>query len=117
MIGVSRTTGKALSGDAHLAQSIGDILTTPIGTRVMRRDYGSGLAGLIDAPLNALTRLRLYAAAALAIHRWEPRLAVDRFAFEGDGAGLAGGAVTLRIDGHRTDRPGATASLSIPLFA
>lgn len=53
MNGMDATTGKPLSGDAHLAQSVADILTTPIGSRVMRRSYGSLIPSLIDAPINA----------------------------------------------------------------
>ncbi len=52
MRGTDANTGKALSGLEHLRQSVRDILTTPIGTRVMRREYGSQLYALIDAPLN-----------------------------------------------------------------
>ncbi len=52
MIGMSRTTGKAISGMDHLRQRIADVLTTPIGTRVMRRDYGSRVFELIDNPTN-----------------------------------------------------------------
>lgn len=78
MIGVDARSGKALGGDAHLAQSIADVLTTPIGSRVLRRDYGSLLPELIDAPFNGATRLRLYAAVALALLRWEPRIRLSR---------------------------------------
>jgi phage baseplate assembly protein W len=53
--GMSRTSGATLSGDEHLAQSCEDIVTTPLGTRVMRRDYGCLLAELIDRPLNRAT--------------------------------------------------------------
>jgi uncharacterized protein len=69
-------TGKDLSGIAHLMQSIRDILTTPIGSRVMRRDYGSRLFSLIDNPLNAATNVEIYAATAEALMRWEPRISV-----------------------------------------
>ena len=51
--GISRTlnTGRlpVLEANAHLNQSIADILTTPIGTRVMRPDYGSNIPRLIDS--------------------------------------------------------------------
>jgi phage baseplate assembly protein W len=40
MRGMNRETGKAMEGRLHLMQSLGDIFTTPIGTRVMRRWYG-----------------------------------------------------------------------------
>ena len=51
MIGVDASTGRALDGMQHLGQSIGDILMTPMGSRVMRRDYGSLLTELIDQPI------------------------------------------------------------------
>ncbi|RXJ66375.1 phage baseplate protein, partial [Veronia nyctiphanis] len=54
-------------------QSLADILTTPIGTRVMRRDYGSRLFELVDAPMNDETLGEIYVATAEAIERWEPR--------------------------------------------
>lgn len=71
-------TGKPLGGVEHLRQSIRDILTTPIGTRVMRREYGSRLFELIDAPMNRSTLLAIYAATIEAIERWEPRFKVGR---------------------------------------
>lgn len=74
MIGMDRTTGKSLQGVDHLRQSIADILTTPIGSRLMRRDYGSELPNLLDQPVNGTTQIRLYAATATALMRWEPRL-------------------------------------------
>ncbi|MBU3035456.1 GPW/gp25 family protein [Tritonibacter mobilis] len=77
MIGIDATTGKHISGLAHLRQSVRDILTTPIGTRVMRRDYGSRLYRLVDAPMNAATRLDLVAATYEALETWEPRLALE----------------------------------------
>lgn len=78
MNGMSRDTGKKLRGFDHLRQSVHDILSTPIGTRVMRRDYGSDLPGLVDRPMNAELVARLYAATAGALHRWEPRLRLRR---------------------------------------
>jgi len=73
MRGIDSKTGKALSDIGHLRQSIKDVLTTRIGTRVMRREYGSRLPELIDAPVNSDTILDIYAATAEALQRWEPR--------------------------------------------
>jgi phage baseplate assembly protein W len=69
--GMSTSTGKRISGVAHLRQSVRDILTTPIGTRVMREEYGSDIPSLIDQPDNHVTTVRVYAAAATALMRWE----------------------------------------------
>lgn len=77
MIGVSRETGLALAGLDHLWQSIRDILTTPIGSRVMRRDYGSRLLDLIDRPSTPAGMVEFYAATAEALERWEPRFRLD----------------------------------------
>lgn len=71
---MNANTGAHLSGIDHLRQSITDILTTPVGSRVMRREYGSRLYQLVDAPINRSTLLQLYAATAEALRRWEPRL-------------------------------------------
>lgn len=85
MTGMSRTTGRRLDEVAHIRQSIADILTTPLGSRVMRRDYGSLLPELIDHPQNDATMLQLYAAAVTALITWEPRLRIRRIAYSMDG--------------------------------
>lgn len=74
MLGINATTGKRIDGLEHLRQSIRDILTTPIGSRVMRRPYGSRLFELIDAPINRDTITDIYAATAEAILKWEKRI-------------------------------------------
>ena len=114
MIGTHAVTGRALSGTEHLAQSIGDILTTPLGSRVMRRDYGSLLPELVDQPFNDATRLRLYGAAALALMRWEPRIRLLRIQlFQGD----APGRFTLELDCVLTEATRASdyTRLTVPL--
>lgn len=87
MVGTDAATGKKLGGIAHLRQSINDILTTPVGTRVMRRDYGSKLFELVDAPLNRETMLNIFAATAGAIARWEPRYLVKKVTADSAEAG------------------------------
>lgn len=110
--GMSMATGKPLTGIEHLAQSVGDILTTPIGTRIQRREYGSMLFDLIDQPLNGTTRLLLFAATALALARWEPRLRLRRVGLE---AG-ADGAVTISLDGDLADlTANSHVLLSVPI--
>lgn len=94
MIGINAATGKHLEGLDHLRQSIRDILTTPVGSRVMRRDYGSRLPRLVDAPLNDGTVLDLISATAVALARWEPRVDVRRVLI----ASAAPGRVELTIE-------------------
>ncbi len=78
MNGIDRKTGKSLSGIEHLKQSVNDILTTPKGSRVMRREYGSDLFKLIDRPINSDWLVDAYSAVAEALNRWEPRLKVSK---------------------------------------
>lgn len=93
MTSIDAISGRAISGLDHLRQSVRDILTTPIGSRVMRRDYGSRLPELVDSPLNSDGRLDLYVATAEALETWEPRLALERVTSQADAAGR----VTLTI--------------------
>lgn len=95
MHGMNSATGKVIGGIDHLRQSVRDILTTPTGTRVQRRDYGSDLFSLIDAPTNRGTLAQIYAATADALIKWEPRLLVSRVS----ATQASPGRITLDIAG------------------
>ena len=113
MIGMDRETGAPLSGDQHLIQSISDIITTPLGTRPMRRDYGSLVPELLDRPLHAATALLLASAAAMAVARWEPRVTVRKVEITGDLA--AGQAVASIVSQRRGAAANALTTQTIPL--
>ena len=89
-MGLDRTTGKPLTGLAHIHQSIGDILVTPLGSRIERRHYGSRLFELIDNPSTPSLALDVFAAVAEALRSrviddvqyGEPRIRVNRIRFE-----------------------------------
>ncbi len=100
-IGLDRDGGRRVQDLAHLRQSIGDILTTPLGSRVMRRDYGSRLFELIDKPLNAATRVDIYAAVAEALRKWEPRLVLKRVIVSAAAAGRLSIDLETEIDGEK----------------
>lgn len=116
MNGMDRRTGKPLAGADHLKQSIEDILGTPLGTRLGRRDYGSELPELMDQPMNELGRIRVFAATALAIMRQERRARISRI---GLAPGDRPGAFAIRIVGRRVDVAAAIAALdfTIPVRA
>lgn len=78
MRGMSREAGTSLGGFDHLRQSVVDILTTPKGSRVMRRDYGSNLPRLVDRPVNQSLIAALRAETVDALAKWEPRLRCER---------------------------------------
>lgn len=108
---MNRQTGGAIDTHPHIGQSMTDILTTRIGTRVMRREYGSLLPELVDQPFNDVVRLQVYAATVMALMRWEPRISLSRVQFLG--ASLQGQAV-LDLEGTLVDS-NEPLSMSLPL--
>lgn len=113
---MSRETGRRLSAIEHLQQSVGDILSTPIGSRVMRRTYGSLVPALIDQPDNMATQIRVYSAIASALMRWEPRLSLEKIATTRDPQ--RPGAVQIELTGRYVGtfgRDAAPITLSIPI--
>ncbi|NML31784.1 GPW/gp25 family protein [Paraburkholderia antibiotica] len=82
MIGMNASTGRTISGAAHLSQSVGIILSTPKSIRVKRRPFGSDLPSLVDAIGNRENLARIYAAVATALMTWEPRLVLESVTFD-----------------------------------
>lgn len=76
-LGMNQQTGKALTDTDHIRQSVRDILITPQGSRVARREYGSMLFALTDQPQNDALNLQLMAAIYAALSRWEPRVRIN----------------------------------------
>lgn len=97
LVGMNAATGAALDRLEHLRQSVRDILTTPLGSRVMRRDYGSALPDLVDSNVTGLTLAQFYAATADALDRWEPRLRVTSVEVDAAQTELEGGQISLTI--------------------
>ena len=97
MRGVGAPDGRGLRGLDHLRQSVRDILTTPVGSRVMRREYGSRLFDLVDRPLGPALNAAAVAATAEALRRWEPRLRLGRVAVS---EATAGGRFSIALEGE-----------------
>lgn len=112
MAGMDRKTGKRITGRARLAQRIADVLTTPIGSCVMVRDYGSRLLQLIDMPATPASAALLYAATAEAIMRWCNDIVLTRIQLV---RGARGGAFVLQIEGLERAPTGATTPLSLKI--
>lgn len=109
-LGMNRDTGLQIADIEHIRQSISDILITPVGTRVMRRTYGSLLSALTDQPQNAALRLQIMSACYMAILQWEPRVQLTAITYES----AADGSMVVEITGNRADS-GAGFSLTIPV--
>ena len=103
-IGLSAHNARSIAGIDHLRQSIRDILTTYPGERIMRPEYGSRLRDLIDRPLNAQWLADLYFEVAHAIHRWEPRVRVQRVTARISTPGHIILDMMLRIAGDKAQR-------------
>lgn len=109
-LGMNQATGLSVSDAEHIRQSIRDILVTPVGSRMMRRQYGSLLSALADQPQNEALRLQISAACYMAILKWEPRVRLTGITFET----RFDGEMVVDITGEFT-YSGASLSLSIPL--
>jgi len=112
---MNASTGAKITADEHLAQSIRTILQTPLGTRTMRRDFGSLLVELLDQPADRLGQVRQFAAIATALAKWEPRLRLRRITLARGGVP---GQFVVDLEGERTDRPAPSslARLRVPLI-
>ena len=81
--GIDRHTGRPLAGWAHVQQSLGVILTTGIGSRVLARLFGSGVPGLLGQSLTPSTLLKFWTAIVIAVELWEPRFRVRSITYPG----------------------------------
>ncbi|EME0448448.1 GPW/gp25 family protein [Salmonella enterica] len=106
-IGMSRNDGQVIADTDHLRQSVRDILLTPQGSRLARREYGSLLSALIDQPQNPALRLQIMSAVYMALNRWEPRLTLDSIIINGN----FDGSMVVELTGLRNN--GAPVSLSV----
>ncbi|EAU7527568.1 baseplate assembly protein [Salmonella enterica] len=106
-IGMSRNDGQVIADTDHLRQSVRDILLTPQGSRLARREYGSLLSALIDQPQNPALRLQIMSAVYVALNRWEPRLTLDSITINGN----FDGSMVVELTGQRNN--GAPVSLSV----
>lgn len=98
-IGMSRNDGQVIADTDHLRQSVRDILLTPQGSRLARREYGSLLSALIDQPQNPALRLQIMSAVYVALNRWEPRLTLDSITINGN----FDGSMVVELTGQRNN--------------
>lgn len=105
--GMNCRSGRAINDTEHLRQSVRDILLTPQGSRIARREYGSLLSTLIDQPQNPGLRLQVMAAVYVALCRWEPRLMLDSVHINSN----FDGSMVVELAGQRSN--GAAVFLSV----
>jgi len=106
-LGMNQGNGKAITDTDHLRQSVRDILLTPQGSRIARREYGSLLSVLIDQPQNPALRQQIMSAVYMALSRWEPRLTLDAITISSN----FDGSMVIDLTGQRNN--GSPVSLSV----
>lgn len=112
---MNSTTGQSIQSIAHIEQSVRDILLTPVGSRVMRRDYGSLVIDLIDHPINGIAVLQLYACIAMALAQWEPRIELTSISQATDTNSPGQLTITLEVIRYDTSSPeSAQLNISLP---
>lgn len=104
----ARHDGQPISGLDHYAQSVVDILTTPIGSRVMNRSYGARCISRLDAPMNAALKAELTADVAEALAAHDPRGKLRRVTVDF----AAAGEIQLTIE---TEYLGAAQAIPVRL--
>ncbi|MNK65203.1 Lysozyme [compost metagenome] len=97
-IGMDAKTGRRMSGNDHLRQSVGKIIGTSIGERLRRRPFGSLAANLVDAPVNSALLVQLFSATATALLTWEPRLKVRSVSAQADATRPGQLAITVEAE-------------------
>ena len=109
-LGMNRVTGERISDVDHISQSIGDILRTPVGSRIMRREYGSLLSQMIDQPQTPALELQIKVACYMAILKWEPRITLTTITTERQ----FDGKMIVNLTGQLKDT-GESLSLTLPV--
>ena len=93
-----------------ISQSVDDIITTPIGSRTMRREYGSLIFELLDQPINDSLVLKCYSAIYTAVSRWEDRIGISKIVM----SSMKDSGIVFDIEGFHTVS-GEEMNLRIPL--
>ena len=93
-LGMNRNSGMAIEDLDHIRQSVSDILNTPVGSRVMRRNYGSLIKLIESRPWRDWRSCTRCAASLLPV--WlSPELRRRKRC--ADGKGFSGGAHKVRL--------------------
>lgn len=68
---------QATVAQVNLRESIHIILSTRLGERVYRPDFGSRLSELVFEPINSSTLTMIVVYVEEALRKWEPRIVLD----------------------------------------
>ncbi len=97
----SRIDGKEITFDQYTDEAIMDVLTTKIETRVFNREYGSEFPNLLGKPQTPSLKMKIMAAAHVAIPKWINWVKLHRANFEPN----INGQGRFSLSYTRLDRP------------
>ena len=66
--GMNATTGESMTGIPYLRQRLSDVINTPLGSVVGRRDFGSELHQMVDHNVDSNFQMDVYIKLAAAIN-------------------------------------------------
>ena len=98
MSGIDRHTGKVIDNLTSAFQGVEVILSTRIGSRLMRREFGGGVAELLGRAMTPQLFAAWQQLIGTAIDLWEPRFGVRKISVTGTSAELRTGSAGLRIE-------------------
>lgn len=98
MAGIDRHTGKVMPNYDHALQSVEVVLSTRIGTRVMRRQFCGGAAELLGRAVTPPLFTLFQQLVATAIDIWEPRFRVRQITPQGTVEQIRAGQVGVRFE-------------------
>lgn len=79
ILGMNRHDGRIIKDELdYLKQSIDDIINTPIGSRIMRRNYGCAIMDIIDLPMNEYTLIQIQAQLANTLLQQENNISLTK---------------------------------------
>lgn len=108
---MSREDGSPITDETiYLKQSIYDLINTTVGSRVMRRNYGTNIMDFIDAPINELMLIRIQAYLASIILFQEKNILLKKLYIQQKLATLS-----IIIEGNFIPSGNAVNSLDIQL--
>lgn len=94
---LNRHTLKIIDGFDEILQSLEIILTTPRGSRVMRRHFGVKMMRIVDKPISPLTLIDFYATIA-EVALEEPRFRLEQMSLATD-SDIANGQALFDLEG------------------
>ena len=98
MAGIDRRTGKVISNYDHALQSVEVILSTRLGSRVMRRQFGGGVAEILGRAVTPPLFSPFQQLVGTAIDIWEPRFKVRRITPQGSVEQIRAGTAGMRFE-------------------